>query len=369
MQNLGKISPRQVMWLMVSFLLGSAILIIPAALAASARQDAWLSIILATLAGLGIIAVYTALALRFPGQNFIQYSQIILGKIAGKAVGLIMIWFALHLGSLVTRNFGDFLNATMLQYTPTWFINAIILLLVIVAVKGGLEVVARVNDIMIPFLIFILFVLTVLSIPDMSIRKIQPILENGILPVAKGSLSAIGFPFAETMLFTMIIPYVNTPARARKALFLGGAIGGLLLLFITLRTLLVLGPGTAKLWYPVLEAVRMINLFNIIQRVEAAVVINWIGFGFIKITVCFYAFVLGLAQWLNLKDYKPLLLPAGVLMVSLSILVYDNYVEEVFFASMIWFPYAMPITFIIPLVMLAVAGIRGQGKVDKQKHS
>jgi len=138
---------------------------------------------------------------------------------------------------------------------------------------------------------------------------------------------------------------------------------------ITLRTLLVLGPATAKLWYPVLEAVRMINLFNIIQRVEAAVVINWIGFGFIKITVCFYAFVLGLAQWLNLKDYKPLLLPAGVLMVSLSILVYDNYVEEVFFASMIWFPYAMPITFIIPLVMLAVAGIRGQGKVDKQKHS
>jgi len=272
MQNLGKISPRQVMWLMVSFLLGSAILIIPAALAASARQDAWLSIILATLAGLGIIAVYTALALRFPGQNFIQYSQIILGKIAGKAVGLIMIWFALHLGSLVTRNFGDFLNATMLQYTPTWFINAIILLLVIVAVKGGLEVVARVNDIMIPFLIFILFVLTVLSIPDMSIRKIQPILENGILPVAKGSLSAIGFPFAETMLFTMIIPYVNKPGGARKALLLGGAIGGLLLLFITLRTLLVLGPATAKFWYPVLEAVRMINLFNIIQRVELSLI-------------------------------------------------------------------------------------------------
>lgn len=72
MLNHGKISPRQVMWLMVSFLLGRAILIIPAAMAASTRQDAWLSIILATLAGLGIIAVYTALAIRFPGQNFIQ---------------------------------------------------------------------------------------------------------------------------------------------------------------------------------------------------------------------------------------------------------------------------------------------------------
>lgn len=65
---------------------------------------------------------------------------------------------------------------------------------------------------------------------------------------------------------------------------------------ITLRTLLVMGPATAKLWYPVL--------------------------------------------------------------------VYDNYVEEVFFASTIWFPYAMPITFIIPLIMLVVAKVRWPGRRD-----
>lgn len=355
----GRISPRQAALLMVSFLLGSAILIIPSALAVSAKQDSWLSMIAATLAGLGITALYTSLALRFPGQNFIQYSEKVLGKVLGKAAGLVVIWFALHLGSLVLRNFGDFLNATVLQRTPMEAVNAIIILLVVLAVKGGLEVIARVNLVIMPFLILLLLALLLLAIPELDIRRLMPVMESGVMPVFKGALSAIGFPFAETVLFTMIIPYVNNPGSARRAIIFGALAGGFLLLLIILRTLLVIGPATARLWYPVLEAVRMIDLFNIIQRVDAAVIINWIGFGFMKITVCFYAFVLGLAQWLNLSDYRPLVLPAGVLMLALSILVYDSYVDEVFFAAVIWYPYALTVALLLPLVMLGAAMIRG----------
>ncbi|MFZ5650045.1 MAG: GerAB/ArcD/ProY family transporter, partial [Bacillota bacterium] len=206
---------------------------------------------------------------------------------------------------------------------------------------------------------FLLLVLVALAIPEADVRRLMPVMENGLMPVFKGALSAIGFPFAETILFTMIIPYLNNPGGARKAMLFGVLTGGFLLLLVILRTILVIGPATARLWYPVLEAVRMIDLYNIIQRVDAAVIINWIGFGFMKITVCFYAFVLGLAQWLNLSDYRPLALPAGVLMLALSILVYDSYVDEVFFAAVIWYPYALTVAFIIPLIMLVTASLRG----------
>lgn len=356
----GKISSRQAMWLIVAFLHGSAILLIPSALVVEAKQDAWLAMGLATLAGLGVIAVYTTLAFKFPRQNFIQYSEIILGKFFGKFVGLIMIWFALHLGGLVVRNFGDFLTASVLPNTPMVIINAIILLLVVFAVRGGLEVFVRVNSLLFPFLILLLLIVTLLAVPRIDIDRLLPVMENGLKPVIAGSLSTVGFPFAETVLFTMIIPYVNRPEKAKRALLLGGLAGGLILLLVILRTLLVLGPAvTARFWFPVMEAVRMIDIFNFIQRIEAIIIINWIGFGFIKIAVCFYAFVLGLAQWLDLKDYKPLTMPAGVLMLSLSILVYDNYVQEAAFAAKIWFPYALPVTIIIPLIMLIAAKARG----------
>lgn len=338
-------------------------MMLPSALAGPARQDAWLSMAIAVLVGLGIIIVYTSLALNFPDQNFIQYSETILGKFLGKTVGLIMIWFALHLGSVVLTDLGYFLTTSVLPYTPMVVINTIMMLLVVNAVKGGLEVFSRVNDLLFIILVLLVFVLTFLSIPVVDIKRVLPVMENGIKPVIAGSLAAIGFPFAETMLFTMIIPYIDRPQKVKRALLLGGLAGGLLLLFVITRTLLTLGAGpTARFWFPALEAVRMINLFDIIQRVESIIIINWVGFGFIKIAVCFYAFVLGLAQWLNLKDYRPLVLPAGVLMTALSLFLHGSFMENIAFASKLWTPYALPITFIIPLIMLIKVSLRKIGK-------
>jgi spore germination protein KB len=359
----GKISPLQAMGLMVGFVLGSAILIIPSAIAVSAKQDAWLSMIVATLAGLGLIAVYTSLAMKFPGQTFVQYSETILGKFIGKIAGLILIWFALHLGSLVVRDSGELFNNTFLPNTPMVVVNGITVLLVALAVRQGLEVFTRVNDMVFPLVVFILFMLTMLAIPNTDIRRFMPVLENGVKPVIAGSLSAIGFPFAETIVFSMILPYINEPQKTKRTFILGGLAGGLLLTMVILRTIGVLGQvATARLWYSAIDGVRMINLFDFIQRVESVIIINWVFFIFIKITVCFYAFVLGLAQWLNLKDYKLLVLPAGVLMMALSILLHVNYLELASFAAKTWTPYTLFIAFIIPLVIFVVDKIRGTGE-------
>lgn len=354
--------------MMISFLLGSSILLIPSAVASSAKQDAWVSMLISIVAGQAVIYNFASLSMMFPGKTFVQYSREILGKYLGMLAGLIMTWFSLHLGSLVVRNFGDFLSATVLQHTPMIVPDSIIVILVAMGTRMGVEVLARVNKLIIPFMILLILIIFALGIPEMEFKRILPVMENGVRPVIAGSLVVIGFPYAETVLFTMIIPFLNSPGKGRKALVTGGLAGGALLFFIVLRTLLVLGPATTvRLWFPVLETVRMIDIFNIIQRIESIVIIAWIFLGFMKISVCFYSFVLGLAQLLNLKDYRPLVLPAGVLMLALSQLVYENYVEETYFASQIWFPYAMVPGLILPLTMLAVAVIRGLGGKKTEK--
>lgn len=342
----------------MSFILGSAILLIPQELSAKAGRDAWVSMLLATLAGLGIIYLYTTLALKFPGKSFIQYSEIILGKTLGKAAGLVMIWMALVLASLVVRDFGSFLTATILPSTPMLVINTLIAFLVVITIKSGLEVLVRVNMFMMPPLLFALVVLTILAIPNMELKRLLPVMENGFKPLIRGALYPIGFPFAETALFTMIIPHID-PGRVRRALLLGALTGGFLILMIIIRTLLVMSPEIiARTGYPVLEAVRMIDLFDFIQRVEALIIINWLGFGFIKITVCFYAFVKGLAQWFNLKDHNTLILPAGIVILALSLIVFENQPEAISFID-IWAPFTFIAGVAVPLLLLIVAGIRG----------
>ena len=353
-----RISPAQASWMITSFILGSAILLIPQDLSAKAGRDAWVSMLLANLAGLGIIYLYSTLAFKFPGKNFIQYSEIILGKILGKAAGLAMIWMALELSSLVVRDFGIFFTATILPNTPILVINTLIVFLVVISVKSGLEVFARVNMVIVPPLLFFLVVLNIMAIPDIELKRLLPVMENGFKPVFRGALSPIGFPFAETALFTMIIPHIG-PGRVKKAFLLGGLAGGFFLLTVIIRTLLVINAETvARIGYPVLEAVRMISLFHFIERVDALIIINWLGFGFIKITVCFYALVTGLAQWFNLKDHGPLILPAGIVILALSLILFNNQVEAILFID-IWVSFTLMVGIIIPLLLLIVAGIRG----------
>lgn len=356
----GKISAWQAMTLVISFLMGSAILIIPSAAAVSAKQDAWLAIMAATAAGLGIILLNVSLAQKYPGQTFIQYSQSILGRVPGKAAGILTIWFSLHLGSLVTRDFGVFINTTMLPQTPLAVINAMIIVITALTIIYGLEVLARVNELIFPLLLISILAGNLLLLPLMDHRLLLPVLENGLKPVLAGSLIVIGFPFAESYIFVMLLPFIKEQKKAGKALLLGILTGGALLVLVTLSTIMVLGVGnTAASWYPVLEAARFIDLFDIIQRLDAVVIINYMGFGFIKIAVCYFAFIMGLAHWLSLKDFKPLVLPGGVLMLALSILLHENYVELVAFASKIWPPYALTVALVIPLALLLVHSVRG----------
>ena len=357
-----RISPAQVAGLITSFILGSAILLIPQDIAAKAGRDAWVSMLLATLIGLGVIYLYTTLALKFVGKNFIQYSEIILGKILGKVAGLLMIFMALELSSLVVRDFGVFFTTTILPNTPILVINMLMVFLVVISLKSGIGVLARVNMIIMPPLLFFLVMLTIMAIPNMEFKRLLPMMENGFKPVFRGTLSPIGFPFAETALFTMIIPHIGRSERVKKAFLLGGLAGGFFLLTVIIWTLLVISSETiAQIGYPVLEAVRLISLFHFVERVDALIIINWLGFGFIKITICFYALVTGLAQWFNLKDYRPLILPAGIVILALSLILFDNQAEAVLFID-IWVLFTIMVGITIPLLLLIVAGIRGLNK-------
>lgn len=363
----GKISGRQAVFLTGNFVIASAILLIPGATIAEAKQDAWIALTLATAAGVIMAVVYTALGTRFPGLTFVQYSERILGKILGKAVGLFFVWFTLQLGSLVARNFGDVFTVAQLPETPLLIFNLLIILTAAYAVRGGLEVIARANDFMIPIVIGAIVSAYLLVLSTQGLFRPQnllPILEGGIIPILKGAYPAIGFPFGETILFTMTIPYLNQTREARWAFPFGLVLGGAILLMTIIVTVMALGISLASgTVYPTLAAVRLISVAQFLERLEPLLLVAWLLSGYLKVTICLYAGSLGLAQWLNLKDYRPLVLPLAALMVSLSILLYESIPQEIFFATKVWTLYALPIEFVVPLLMLGVAALRGMGGV------
>ncbi|MHB1043165.1 MAG: GerAB/ArcD/ProY family transporter [Eubacteriales bacterium] len=357
----GKIDSSQAVMLMMTMVLPTAILTVPALTVKFARQDAWLSIIAATLAGLLIARLVVSLSLRFPGKTLFEYAEEILGRVPGKIVGLLYIWWFLHMNALVIREFGVFLVTAMMPETPIIVFHIVGVAVVAYMVRNGLEVLSRVNQLFIP-ITGLLVIIFILSTKDMKLVRLLPVFDAGLIPIVKGAAVPASW-LGEIVTLTMIIPYLKKPKEAHRVAALSILLISFFLTASILEALLIFGPHVAGRWvFSTFNAVRVVSIANFLERLESVIMAGWVLGGFVKVGVFYYAAVLGSAQWLELKDYRPLVAPVGVILVALSILIHEGVVDLLDFLARVWPPYALIVFQVgIPLTLLIVALARGKG--------
>ena len=111
MLEMGKISGRQLMVLVVLYTIGDSILVLPTIVTAEAKQDAWISGLLAIALGpLMMTFLYQSLAKCFPDLTVIEFSEKILGIWIGKFVAFLFVIYFFMTASTYLREIGDFVN-------------------------------------------------------------------------------------------------------------------------------------------------------------------------------------------------------------------------------------------------------------------
>jgi spore germination protein KB len=351
----GKIGAGQFMKLVILFNMGSSILLTPNILTSVAKQDAWIASILGMGIGLLLVWIYNILGSQFPQMTLVEYSQKILGKWAGKAVSLMFFIFTFTLSALVLRNIGDFMESAVFPETPIKAIHIIFLLILTIGVRYGLENIARTSEILFPWAIILFIIFVFLLSPQVKIENLEPILSKGIKPVLQATVTYIGFPFLELILFLMIFPYVNRKEEARKAFFIGTFIGSTVLTILTTLAILTLGSEeAASNLYASFEMAKKIDIAEIIQRVESIIAVIWFITIYFKLSVCFYVSVLCFAQTFEFNNYRVLTLPMGMILVIYSIIITPNVGYLISFNEKIWTPFALTYGLFLPLFLLGV---------------
>lgn len=343
--------------LVIFFGIGTSILIAPSPLAADARQDAWISSFLGIVAGLLPIAIYIALARRFPQKTIIEMNELVFGKWLGKAVSLLYIIFFLILSSFLLGDIGYFLTTEVMPETPIVFIMACLMVIVIMGTRLGPEVMARGAEIFFPWVVLLLVLLILMLLPQMEAVKIQPVLENGWKPVVKAV-----FPFfslQEYIVLMMIYPFVKLSKKAGPAFYFGSLIAGAVIVIIVLLCILVLGPGiTAANNYPSFILAKKISVGKFIERVEVIIGGIWFITITFKITLTFFATALGASQVFRLKSYSFMTIPLGMFTTVITLLIYTNIVYVNDFIHRVWPAYAATFMVVFPLVTWIAAKLR-----------
>lgn len=359
-----RITQKQAVCIIAMFELGSSLVL---GISSESMQDSWMGLVGAFAGILPVLYVYTRLMSRFPGKDLFEISLTLFGRVAGRIVIALYIWYAFHLGALVLRNFSEFINVRVFEMMPQTVSLLLMILIVIWVSKRGVEVLGRWSSVTLPIVLILVAAVTLLLAKDMKPAYLMPVGEN-LFKVPKDMLNTFAFPLGESVVLLLAVMGSLKPGvKPGRTLLYGMLIGWGTLLVSLFRNILTLGfPVHNDKWFPSYDAASVIISGSFISRIENVVGANFLLAGFVKISVCVLAASKGTARLVGAPDYRPYVAPIGLVMAAMAEILYVSIMEMFEFID-IYPYYAMPFQLLLPVVLCVTAEIRFLIKGKKEK--
>ncbi|WP_165967183.1 endospore germination permease [Jeotgalibacillus sp. S-D1] len=348
-----QITKRQFFMVVVNFVIFSSILMAPALTVVSAKQDGWISILLALIIGLMLNLLYIFLFKKYNYPSLFELMNRAAGKWIGTLMNLLIIFYALHLAAMVLRNLSNFMVASVIPYSHPWTFQILIIGIIMYSAVLGVRNLFLLNDLLFPIVIFLTLFSLILMTKDFTLFELKPIFHSEPSAIFQGAYATLGFPFIEVLLTGSFFHYVKKKEKLIHVYLSGIAAGGLVLV---ITVLIIIGnEGTylvARETYPTYSVLRDIDFLIVFERVEILLAIAWMIGLFFKICACFLVVMMGLKHVSGSKTYRPYLIPIGVLIWAMSNHLHKTVMDFGNFVTTSWTMYWFTLYCLIILVFL-----------------
>lgn len=348
MQN--SISSQQLAFLLFYLLLGTSFIYVPESFAG---RNAWISTILAALVGFVILAFMLRLQLMFPRISIFKIAELSLGVIPGKLLNGIFLYVVfvvtiLSLGDLIT------MLRMLFPYAPLFSLRTIIILTAAYCLYKGVTNVARLAEVTIAFII--LFVTLSFLVPAnlVELSNLRPVLSDWRTMVG-AIIYGVNWPYAQIAVLVLLLPMVTDLEKGYFKAVTWFIIASVMLTVRTLLVLAVLGPEmTLVNAFPLYQVFRLAEI-QTFQRIELFFFALWFTTGFMQLLIYYLGFSIGLQELFGLKSYRSIILPAGLLVVVISIYIIssDMYFLQVLTPASI--PHDTPVNLFYPIIVFCAA--------------
>ncbi len=320
-------------------------------------KDVWIALLTAFAVVTLFMLIYVKLMQKFPGKNLVQLNDIVFGRYLGKVFSVLYILFFILSTAADLRFIIDFIVGLFMTETPIIVFAIMFVFACAWAVRNGIETLAR-TGLLFLMIIFILVVLIViLTANKFDISNLFPVLDIPLIDFIQANHIILSIFFGEIFVFMMLIPYMDDIKKAKKSVLLGLTIGTATMLIASVMITGVLGNLDSIVNSPLISAVRQVEVAKVLTRMDFLVVSVLIFSVFMKISVVYYATTLSISKLFNLKSYKPLVIPVGIIFVGLLVPVFANPIAQAECGMNTWPFFASIIQFLLPPVTLLVATI------------
>jgi len=359
MNNRDVVTPVQLATIIISSILGVAMLALPRFVVRGAGFGApFASLVGVLIAFIGLLAI-VFLGKRFPQHTVIGYSEKLLGKAIGRCFSaLIIVFFAIVTG-LETRQYAEIVAGALMPNTPIQI--AIFFMLLLCATTGFQKVAtfAYIHFFYMPLIMFPIFLVLIPAFQDIEIYHVTPILGNN--PTLKEFMSG-GIIVTQAVLsffvISMVIPFMKEPNKCVKSGIWGYWIACFFVVFIITMTLAVFGEEELQQsFWPVLVLGRMVHIpAQVLARIDAILLISWIYGTFTTLLSFYFVVVRGVSELFKSEHYRLISLIGFPIMFAIAMFPEDIY-EMYDLILQITF-YGIFLTIVYPVFLLVVSLLR-----------
>ena len=264
----------------------------------------------------------------------------------GTILGVVLSIFFITLSFVYIRDFEDFMGTQYIK-TPTLIIGLLLIFICAFSVKSGVEVTARVAQLLVIPVLLSIFLVLITSMFFFNLTPLYVPIENWS-SFTKGIIEYLP-KVCELVVLVVLVPILDNSKRNHNSIILFPLIlNSIIIIMLTLVLYGVLGNSGEGVTY------KLFELFRDLIRGDSLFIFVWVSTFFIKISLFLYASVVCLGVTMNIKDWNIFVLPISLLTVLLSIYSFSNY-QEYFFFFISSFPlFELSIEIIVPLLFFVI---------------
>lgn len=357
----GRISSRQVVFLVTNLIYATEIQFVPAFLTMYAGQDAWVVVLITAVIGFLFGALVISLGLRFPDKTPVEYGMDLLGKWAGRALGILLGFFFFYVAAIVVRELADHLLIAVMPETPLVVFIALYVFAIAYGVYLGLEVFARVGEILYPLFLSTILFSAIFLFPQLDWDLLKPVLDHSPQELLRGSLTLLAF-YGEGVAILFLIPCMRNSEQASGLNIKISSLLNIPLLVLVVMEIAIFGAvETSRILYPSFELAKMISVTGFFERVESFLLAFWVTTVCLKVALLYYTALVAFAQSLNLRDHRPLVWPGAVCLTALAVLAFSDITQARGFLSTSWPVFGLSVEGGVPILLYSLALLRKKG--------
>lgn len=238
-----------------------------------AKQDAWISILLAGFAIHLIVWIMSKTLKKFENMDVFQIHTQIYGNFIGRSVNFVYGLYLYSTFATICLGYVEIVQGWIFPDLPSWIICSFLVFITIQGVSGGIRMVAGVCFLSVALSMWILFFL----IPSMRYAHwdyLLPVLEVPPKSIIKGSIQTSYSMLGFEILFC-IYPFIKEKDKANRYAQMGVFITTILIVILMVLATVYFSPDQLlRTIWPTLSMYKIVRLPNL-ERFEYVSVVLW----------------------------------------------------------------------------------------------